>query len=122
MLQNIDIVVFLTRARLKGGYVRRAETIAEFVGLEENRPLTNTLFKWRAFADNFEITGKSFVLRKIAKKIGVTDAEVQVELLNRKRVLDWMVERNISDYKEVAKIIAAYYTNPERVLESVASS
>jgi hypothetical protein len=36
------------------------------------------------------------------------------------RVLEWMVDRNIVDYRDVAKIAKLYYSRPEELLESIA--
>jgi flagellar protein FlaI len=122
LLENIDIIVFLTLSRLKGSYVRRAENITEVTGLEDNKPATNSVFEWRAASDTFDIVGKSVSLREIAKKAGVPEESVSAELFRRKAVLDWMLERGIFDYKDVGRIISMYYSNPERITDLMASA
>jgi len=119
LLENIDIVVFLTLSRLKGVYVRRADAILEVTGVEKSIPITNKVFEWKPITDTFEIVGRSVVLKKIARKSGVTDEVVKEELFRRKLVLEWMLEQGIMDYKDVAKVISAYYSNPERIMDLV---
>ena len=119
LLENIDVVVFLTLSRLKGTYVRRADTVVEVTGIHEDRPVTHKVFEWKPITDTFEITGRSVLLKKIARKAGLTEESVKEELVRRKTVLDWMLGRGIMDYKDVARVLASYYSNPERVMELI---
>ncbi|RLJ07643.1 MAG: type IV secretion system protein VirB11 [Candidatus Aenigmatarchaeota archaeon] len=119
LLENIDIVVFLTLARLKGRYVRRADSILEITGIQNDRPVSNKVFAWNPAKDEHEIVGKSVVLKKIAKKTGVSEEVIKAELVKRRAILEWMYENGIYDYKDATRIIHAYYTTPERVLELV---
>ncbi|MGA9349606.1 MAG: hypothetical protein WBW48_12505, partial [Anaerolineae bacterium] len=41
------------------------------------------------------------------------------EIEKRKNMLQWMKERNIRSYKDVAAIIAEYYARPKQVYEQV---
>jgi flagellar protein FlaI len=119
LLENIDIVIFLTLSRIKEQYVRRADSILEIVGLEKERPVTNKVFEWKPATDSYEIVGKSVVLTKIAKKAGLTEDVIKHELMIRKAILEWMLEQEIFDYKEATKIIQSYYTTPNRILDMV---
>jgi len=42
--------------------------------------------------------------------------DVERELERRRQVLEWMVRKNLRDYKTVASIIREYYADPRRVL------
>lgn len=119
LLENIDIVVFLALSRLKGSYVRRADSIMEITGIRNDRPVSNKVFGWKPINDTFETVGKSVVLKKIAQRAGVTEDTIVEELLRRKSVLEWMTEQRIFDYREVARIISTYYTDPEKVVTLV---
>lgn len=122
LLENIDIIVFLTLSRLRGSYVRRANNILEVIGLKDNKPNTITIFEWRPVSDDFEIKEKSVVLRTISKRLGITEESIQEELVRRKKILEWMLERGILDYREVARVISTYYHDPERVMDAVEST
>jgi len=119
LLENIDIVIFLIFSRLKGGYVRRANSILEVTGIKDNKPETATIFEWKPVTDKFDVVDKSVVLKKIAKKMGITEESIQHELARRKKIIEWMLEKEIFDYREVAKVISAYYHDPERVISAV---
>lgn len=122
LLENIDIIIFLTLSRLKGKYIRRADKILEVLGMDKNKIVTKKIFKWKPIDDSFEPVKKSTVLKKIAERLGITEETVKQELANRKKILEWMLEQRMYDYKEVAKTINAYYTNPEAVMDAIIAS
>jgi flagellar protein FlaI len=119
LIENINIVVFLALSRLKESYVRRADKILEVIGIKDGKPVTNTVFEWKPMADNFEISQKSFVLKNLARRMGISEETIKDELMRRKMVIEWMLEQEIYDYREVAKIINEYYSNPDRVMDMV---
>jgi flagellar protein FlaI len=122
LLENINIVVFLVLSRMKGSHIRRADSIMEIVGVKESRPITKKVFEWKPISDSFEIGEKSIILSSITRKLGITEDKLKEEMARRKKVLEWMLEQGIFDYREVAKIISTYYTNPERIMDLVESS
>ncbi len=117
LLENINIIIFLVLSRLAGKSVRRADRIVEIVGVEEQKLLTNDIFKWNPSSDDFQATEKSVILKNLSERLGMKPEDVQNELVVRKKVLEWMLKKNIFDYKEVAKVIEAYYSNPEKVIK-----
>ena len=120
LVASVDVVVFMATTRYKERQVRRVVEIVEIVGFdrEKNLPETNVVFKWDPMTDTFT-GGKSVVLKKIGKMKGMTEEEVKDELERRMFVLNWMKTHGISDYREVATILNAYYTSPERLLERI---
>ena len=119
LIENINVVVFLTLSRLKDSYVRRTDAILEVVGVKNDKPLTKKVFEWKPLSDTFEISEKSVVLRNLAKRMGITEDAIKNELIRRKNILEWMLEQEIYDYREVAKIVSEYYSDPEKVMEMV---
>ena len=119
LIENINVVVFLALSRLKESYVRRADTILEVIGIKDGKPLTNTVFEWKPITDTFEISQKSFVLKNLARRMGISEDIIKDELMRRKMIIEWMLEQEIYDYREVAKIVNEYYSNPERVMDMV---
>ena len=119
LLENIDIIIFLSLSRLKGVDVRRANTILEMVGVEDNRPITRDIFVWNPAKDELEPSEKSVILEKVARRAGLNDEDIKVEIARRKRVIEWMHENEIYDYRDVSRIIHTYYMDPERVMDMV---
>ena len=119
LLENINIIVFLVLSRLKGRSVRRADNILEITGVRNDKIVTSTIFSWKPVSDSFETVEKSINLKSLSKRLGWTDAAIKNELFRRKRILEWTLEHKMFDYKEVARIIETYYSNPEKVINMV---
>ena len=121
LVQSLDVVTFLLRVRYKDRHVRRVNEVIEMVGLDNQTktPITNLLFKWNPVNDNFEIAGKSVLLKKISEMTGLNEQQLKDELERRMFVLNWMKEKNIVNYKDVFTVLNMYYTYPERVLSSI---
>lgn len=121
LIQNLDIVVFLAKSRYRGKFVRRVREIIEIVGFdtEKNEPITNLLFQWNAHTDKIETVGKSVVLKKLLDKMGLKESQLKEELERRMLVLEWMKDRNMTDFKDVATLINLYYNYPERVISGI---
>ncbi|MBI4173804.1 MAG: type II/IV secretion system ATPase subunit [Candidatus Aenigmarchaeota archaeon] len=117
LLENIDIVLFLTMSRLRGKDVRRTDALIEFAGVENDRPVTRTIFEWNPLEDSFEIKDKSVVLERIARRAGLAEAQIREELYRRKAVLEWAAKKGVYDYRDFGKLVQAYYSEPERILE-----
>jgi flagellar protein FlaI len=55
----------------------------------------------------------------MSERQGINKKDLLEEIGRRKAVLHWMRERNIRSYKDVAAIIAEYYTGPKKTYEKV---
>ncbi len=119
LLENINIIIFLVMSRLHGSYVRRAESILEVVGLKGDRPMTRTIFEWKPLDDSYITSEKSLLLTSISTRQGVSEDTIRNEMMRRKKVLEWMHEQNILDYRDVARVISTYYNNPGKVMDAV---
>jgi flagellar protein FlaI len=121
LIEALDIVIFLTATRYKGGFVRRVKSINEIVGFNysENKPIFKEIIRWNPEKDKFEIVNKSSILEKIRKRYGLSEKEIKEEIKRRMLVLQWLFEKNITDYKDVAKVIESYYRNPAQVIDVI---
>ncbi|MBI4175850.1 MAG: Flp pilus assembly complex ATPase component TadA [Candidatus Aenigmarchaeota archaeon] len=119
LIENVNIIVFLVLARVKGRYLRRADAVMEVVGIQGDKPLTRKVFEWKPGQDSYEIAEKSVILESIAKRQGMTEDSIKEEIVRRRRILEWMVEQNITDYRDVARVISTYYSNPQKIVSIV---
>lgn len=119
LLENIGIIVFLVVTKIKESYVRRADSIIEITGMRENKPVTKTIFRWKPAGDSFELEDKSIVLKTISNRQGISEDEIKEELARRKKILEWMLEKKIFDYKSVARIVSTYYSDPEKLMDFI---
>ncbi len=119
LIENIDIIVFLQRVKVRNREVRRAVEIREVIGLKDDRPYAIKVFEWVPMKDDFTAKHDSKVLDSVARMSGMPHESVQAEILRRKRVLEWMRDSRLFDYRDVSRVISEYYTNPERVMSIV---
>ncbi len=121
LVQHLDILVVLSRQRLRGEYVRRTKEIVEVTGYDtdRDRPYTNVSYNWDSVKDVFNYTGKSSILRGVMENIGSTPEGIAAEIERRMEVIEWMYSSGIRDYKNVGRVIAEYYQNSEGLMEKI---
>ena len=78
--------------------------LGEYINVSEWEPSTDT---YVVHAD------ESYILGRLAAKSGTKRSELMMEMERRKEVLSWMVKTGKRGVKEVSKIIAEYYSDPE---------
>jgi flagellar protein FlaI len=77
-------------------------------------------FKWNPTKDaSLSSFDKSVMLASISEHQGQTKKDLLEEIERRRKVLQWMRERNIRSYKDVAAIIAEYSARPKEIFEKV---
>jgi flagellar protein FlaI len=118
----MNIVMSIQRVHLtKGGEkkaYRRVITVDEVADYEDYR----SVFKWHPTKDQYLPTfGKSLMLSSISERGDVSEKRLLAEIDRRKDVLHWMRERKVRSYKDVAAIIAEYYSKPREFYETVAA-
>ncbi len=121
LLETLDLIIFIKRIRYRGRYVRRLMEVREVERYDTKEKNLNTLrvFKWSPKTDAFETDVSSALLRKIALDTGINEEQVKVEINRRMKIISWLKARNVSNYRDVGRIITAFYTNPEEVLEKI---
>ena len=114
-----NVIMVMTRTEKEGKPARRVGTATEVAGLDPKTKniLTKEVFTWNPREDKFVFSGQSTLLEKLMKKLGVDEAAVRRELINRRTVLEWMAQKGIRRYIDVANVIREYYANPNRVLQ-----
>ena len=80
---------------------------------------TNDIFSWDALTDKFNRVGESKALHEIMIRRGWNIIDLKNELLNRQKILEFMVNNKISDFNAIATIIHDYQVTPEKVLKKL---
>lgn len=121
MISSIDYIIMEKRIYKSGGIsFRRITEIDEVVGMEEGTVSLNKLFKWNSELDEFEnLVVLSKTLENLAIMKGVSINDLNFELENRRKILDYMVENNISSLEHISAIISKYYFNPKNLLNEL---
>jgi len=118
MLQSLDLVLFHASVKVRGKRVRRCKQIVEIIGIDPNTKevLTNEVFRWIPEKDQFDYSGKSYILERIRGSTGMSREDMDKELRIRTEIINWMIYRGVKSYKEFAKIVSEYYEDPKTLL------
>jgi len=121
LLEALDIIIFLVRIKYGPAYVRRISDVFEIIGFDrdKNMPITNEIFRWNPSNDRYDAVNPSLVLKKIAGQYGFPEAMLQKEMNQRAKVIDWMADINMTDYRDIARVIKLYYSRPDDVLAAI---
>ncbi|MFH0832598.1 MAG: type II/IV secretion system ATPase subunit [Candidatus Aenigmatarchaeota archaeon] len=117
LIQLLDLVIIMVHAREKGKSARRVKEIVEIQSIDSETGFarTNKVFTWTPSQDTFEYHGDSWVLHKISTEKGITMNDIVRDIAKRKKFINWMVEKNITNMNEIAKYIETYRRSPEKI-------
>ncbi|MFH1127423.1 MAG: type II/IV secretion system ATPase subunit, partial [archaeon] len=114
MLSALHIIVVQYRHRRKG--IRRTLEVAEVVKAEEGSSL-NLIYQWNPRTDTLEKMGKSYrIYKEIQLYTGMTNEEIDMDLANKVKILEWMIKYQIKTINTVGKIFAEYYRDESSVI------
>ncbi|AIG97873.1 Type IV secretory pathway, VirB11 component [Archaeoglobus fulgidus DSM 8774] len=121
MLEALDIISIQAQTYVGDRRVRRNMEIAEIVGLDAHTKMlrTSTVFQWDSVKDEHAMVGTSKALEEIRRQRGWSVRELNEELERRRRVLEFMLEHNVRDFKRVSNIIHTYQTKPDKIMEAI---
>jgi flagellar protein FlaI len=124
MLSALDIVCVQLLTYFRDQRVRRNQSIIEIAGIDPatGSLRTNRIYERNPLTDEFEKVGESMILHEIAKERGWSALQLERELRNRRRVLEYLADNNIRHISEVASIIRRYYFDPDEVLKQIAAA
>jgi flagellar protein FlaI len=120
MVQSLDVLCVQTLSRFGDERVRRNKTMAEIGGISNRTGELDysRTFQWDPTADEFERSG-SGLLDEIREERGWSREELLRELENRRAVLRYLWENDVTDYRWFTATVNEYYADPDRVLEKV---
>jgi len=78
--------------------------------------MTNTPFTWNSRDDLFYSKKSSSVFEKISRRYGFTIPELEQEYKIRTLILNELMNKKITGFKEVQSLIHQYYKDPKGVL------
>ncbi|KAB3547285.1 MAG: type II/IV secretion system ATPase subunit [ANME-2 cluster archaeon] len=121
MLQALNIVSIQMQTYIGNERVRRTKTLLEITGLDQRTGgvRINDLYTWDPAKDTFVYSGNSYVLDQIREERGWTKGQLRDALAERKDILEYMVEKKITNYKEISQIVQRYALDPDAVLSEV---
>jgi flagellar protein FlaI len=115
-LMNCALVVKRVKENSSGQSSRRVITVSEIADAESS----HSSFSWNPRSDVFnENLDESFLLKKISEATGEDLPEILEEHKTRIRILKWMMEHEIRDYKKVSDVVGKYYRDPKSILREL---
>ncbi|MCX6707595.1 MAG: ATPase, T2SS/T4P/T4SS family [Candidatus Woesearchaeota archaeon] len=121
LLETVDLCVVMFRDRRKN--IRRLYQAGEFIveGEGQNASINiNMLYRWDPVKDTIAPHSKSLKLfEELNRHTGMTQKEINDDLLTKKSILDWLVKNNIRQIDEVGKIMNEYYLDRDSVVNMV---
>ncbi|RIB35461.1 MAG: type IV secretion system protein VirB11 [Candidatus Nanoclepta minutus] len=120
LIEILDAVVFLRRARYKGKYVRRIDKIYEIIRYDHKRAkvLKTMVSSWDPKTDGF-VLYDSYKLKKIAEFHNMTFEELKANLDFKIKVLEYLYNNRIRNYRRIAEYLRLYYYSPEELAKII---
>ncbi|HEY7589038.1 MAG TPA: hypothetical protein VIB49_09900, partial [Thermoplasmata archaeon] len=101
---------------------RRLKQIVELVGFEPetNELITNTVYEWDPATDTFVYKGHSFLFDEIMEMKNMTHEEMEGEFQRRVDIINYMVNKSMTDFREISKTVVSYYQYPDETWKRIA--
>ncbi len=121
LMTALNIVLLQGQVKVGTKMTRRVKGITEIVGMdpETGELITNTAFSWNPADDTFTFSGHSYVYEKVRTVRNWSPREMEREVKRRIHILEYMKKTSVNNYRQVAKIVSAYYKDPEKVMRMV---
>ncbi|MBN2111626.1 type II/IV secretion system ATPase subunit [Candidatus Woesearchaeota archaeon] len=114
MLPAVPLIITQYRNRRTG--LRRTFQIAEI--LPDSSP--NIMMEYSTKTDVLKSINKSkVVVKELELYTGMSPQEFRKDLLDKEKVVQWLVKKDIETVDGVGRAVAEYYTNPEKFMKIV---
>lgn len=121
LLTALNLVVVQKHARVGKSTVRRITQMVELVGFEPetNELITNTIYEWDSATDTFIYKGHSFILDELMEMKNMTHEEMDAEFLRRVDIINYLVEKDMTDFEDISRTIVSYYQFPDETIKKI---
>jgi archaeal flagellar protein FlaI len=120
LLKSVNLNIVMFRDRRRG--IRRMLQMAEFEASKDDAK-ANILFRWSAEDDKIVRHSESFrFYEDLGRHTGMTIPEINRNLEEKKKILQWLIKNNIRGLDEFGKIMNLYYRNKPLVLQAVSKN
>jgi len=121
VLESLHMIVVQYRNRRTGK--RRTFEIGEVLVTKGEDPEINILYQWDAKTDTVKPVNKSVrVMDEIEMHTGYSKSEIQKDLGEKEKILQWMQDKEVKDVESVGKVVSEYYRDKDKILEIVKKS
>ncbi len=119
LLKAVNLNVVMFRDRRKG--IRRVYQVAEFLAGQE-RVSSNILYRWIPEKDGIVKHNESLsFVEELSRHTARSQKEIKEDLDKKKKILKWMIRKNLRKLESIGKIMNLYYTNREELYKIIRS-
>ncbi|AFK18748.1 type II secretion system protein [Haloferax mediterranei ATCC 33500] len=120
MVQSLDLLCVQTLTRHEGERVRRSQAIGEIGAIDQRTGELDysSAFSWDPEDDTFDRNDSS-LLDEIQRENGWSRTELRRELRNREEFLQYLLDKEVSDYRRFTALINEYYADADDVMARV---
>lgn len=121
LLTSLDVIMLQGQVKVGSKMARRVKSLTEIVGIDPDSGelITNTVFTWNPADDSFYYSGHSYIYEKARAIRNWSPKEMEREVKRRIDILDYMRLTGVDNFRRVAKIISAYYRDPQTVVKEI---
>lgn len=117
LLKSVNLNVVMFRDRRRG--IRRVLQLAEF-DANEDRANSNILYRWIPEEDKMiKHSESSKFFEDITRITGMTDTEIEKDLDEKRKILEWLIKHKIRDLESIGKVMNMYYANKKLLVENI---
>ncbi|QZX99608.1 ATPase, T2SS/T4P/T4SS family [Halobaculum rubrum] len=123
MFTALDLVSVQASTRVQGRKVRRNKSLTEINHYDAENDEINVqdVYQWQAETDEFLRMGDSNTLEEIMFDRGWSPQTLEDEMLKRRAVLAYLIDRGLNTYTQVAATLQAFINDPETILSLMAN-
>jgi flagellar protein FlaI len=124
LLTELNVIIFMKSVKVKDNMVRRATSVVELMDYNTRTDTfeTNDFLEYTPGEDSFSFKEKSFIISHLIQLRGGKEESLWTEIEKRRRILEYMHESKILEFKEVSKVIKKYYQDPSNIFDYIENS
>ncbi len=120
LLKAVNLNVVMFRDRRRG--IRRVLQISEFNSTEDMTS-ANIIYRWIPEEDRIiQHSETSRFFEDISRITGMSQKEINEDLAQKKKILNWMIKNKIRELNDLGKVMNLYYSDKDRLMKLISSN
>lgn len=117
---HLNVVMFRNRRTGRRYVLEIAEYIPERRGVTEETVSANILYRYKPTIDKVVKQNNSIrIVDELSALTGLSPKELQEDLREKQKILEWMLKQNISSLEDIGKVVNSYYLDRDYILNLV---
>ena len=117
LVESMNLVISMTHIKEHERNMRRLREIDEVISIRDNGTVEySSAFEYQPIEDTTKQKNDIYFFKVLSKVIGVSVDDLMEEMKLRSKLLQKLVDSNLTDYKEFSRAVNDYYKNPRALL------